>query len=45
VGSTNPAWYEVDAMQVVVRALAMVGVNLQLGAVQQYAAMIKNQGD
>lgn len=45
VGSTNPAWYEVDAMQIVVRALAMVGVNLQLGAVQQYAAMVKNQGD
>lgn len=45
VGSVNPAWYDLDCFQVICRALLMVGVNLQLGAVQQYAAMIKNQGD
>lgn len=45
VGSVDPAWYDLDAMQIVTRALAMVGVNLQLNAVQQYAAMIKNTGE
>lgn len=45
VGSVNPAWYELDMMQVIVRALSMIGVNLQLNAVQQYAAMIKNTGE
>jgi hypothetical protein len=45
VGSTDPAWQDVDAMQIIVRALAMIGVNLQLGAVQQYSQMIKTQGD
>jgi hypothetical protein len=42
--STNPAWYELDMLDIIVRALAMVGVNLQLGAVQQYAQIIKTQG-
>lgn len=43
-GSTDPAWYEQDMLDIIVRALAMIGVNLQLGAVQQYSQMIKTQG-
>ncbi|SRR6266540_1064863 len=44
IGSQDPEWYEIDAMQVVTRALTMLGVNLQLGAVQQYAQAVKTQG-
>lgn len=42
--SQQPIWGETDMMQVIVRALALVGVNLQLGTVQQYAEVIKQQG-
>lgn len=42
--STDPAWFDLDILDIVVRALAMVGVNLQSGAVQQYAALIKQGG-
>lgn len=42
--SDDPAWYEQDMLDIIVRALAMIGVNLQLGAVQQYAQVIKTQG-
>jgi hypothetical protein len=45
VGSVQPQWYELDQLQIVVRALAQIGVNLQLNAVQQYAQMIKNTGE
>src|SRR6266540_1679564 len=44
ISSQDPEWYEIDAMQVVTRALTMLGVNLQLGAVQQYAQAVKTQG-
>ena len=43
--STDPAWYDLDMMQIITRALLMVGVNLQVGAVQQYAQTIKNIGE
>jgi hypothetical protein len=42
--STQPEWYEVDLMQIIARALQMVGVNLQDASVAQYAAQLKNQG-
>jgi len=42
--STQPLWYDTDMLQIIVRALAIVGVNLQLGVVQQYSQMIKTQG-
>lgn len=45
IGSQDPEWYDLDAMQVVTRALAMLGVNLQLNIVEQYSQMLKNQGD
>jgi hypothetical protein len=42
--STDPAWYDLDLLDIIVRALSMVGVNLQSGAVQQYAQLIKAGG-
>ena len=42
--SQNPVWSETDCMQIIVRALAIVGVSLQLGVVSQYAQEIKTQG-
>jgi len=42
--SVDPEWYDADMMQVIVRALALIGVNLQAAQVQQYAQMIKTQG-
>lgn len=44
VNSQQPVWGESDMMNIIVRALALVGCNLQLGAVIQYANEIKNQG-
>jgi len=42
--SQQPIWSDTDIMQVIIRALSLVGVNLQLGTVQQYAEVIKNGG-
>lgn len=42
--SSQPVWDDTDILQIIVRALAIVGVNLQLGAVQQYAQAIKQGG-
>ncbi|MES2382398.1 MAG: hypothetical protein V4538_15230 [Bacteroidota bacterium] len=42
--SQNPIWSETDILQVIMRALQLVGVNLQLGVVIQYANEIKTQG-
>lgn len=44
VGSVQPEWSELDQMELIVRALAQVGVNLQARDVEQYANMIKTQG-
>lgn len=44
VGSVQPQWYELDQLEIVVRALAQVGINLQLNAVEQYSQIIKQQG-
>lgn len=42
--SQNPIWSETDCLQIIVRALALVGVNLQFGVVLQYAEQIKQGG-
>jgi hypothetical protein len=44
VGSIQPEWNELDQLEIVVRALAQVGVNLQLRDVEQYSQQIKMQG-
>lgn len=42
--SQNPVWSETDILQVIMRALQLVGINLQLGVVVQYANEVKNNG-
>lgn len=42
--SQDPIWSETDCLQVLVRALALAGVNLQFGVVLQYSNDIKNNG-
>jgi hypothetical protein len=42
--SVDPLWYDADMEDVIVRALALVGVNLEAQQVSQYAQMIKSQG-
>ena len=42
--SQQPVWSDTDIFQIIVRALALVGVNLNLGTVMQYANEIKNSG-
>lgn len=44
VNSVQPAWGDSDILNVVVRALAIVGVNLQFNTVLQYSNDIKNAG-
>lgn len=42
--SQNPVWSETDCLQIIVRALMLVGVNLQFNAVLQYSQNIKDGG-
>jgi hypothetical protein len=42
--SVQPQWADLDILEIIVRALAIVGVNLQLNVVEQYSQVIKNQG-
>jgi hypothetical protein len=42
--SVNPIWYDTDMDELIVRALEMIGVNLQAPEISQYAQMIKNEG-
>lgn len=42
--SQQPVWNDTDMLNIIVRALVLCGVNLQLGAVMQYANDIKNNG-
>ena len=44
INSRQPIWGESDIFQIIVRALALVGVNLQMGVVMQYANQIKEGG-
>lgn len=42
--SVDPLWYDLDCFQVIVRALRLVGVNLQASVISQYAEEVKNTG-
>jgi len=42
--STDPAWFDIDCLEIIARALRMVGVNLQANDVSAYAEEIKTQG-
>ena len=42
--SVNPVWDDATILEIIVRALAIIGVNLQLNTVEQYSMNIKNQG-
>jgi len=42
--SRDPVWGITDILQIVVRALALIGCNLQLGVLSQYAEAIKQGG-
>lgn len=42
--SQQPVWEDSDMLNIIVRALQIVGVNLQLGVVIQYSQEIKNGG-
>ncbi len=42
--SINPVWGDVDMLEIIARALRLVGVNLQMGVLNQYAEEIKTQG-
>lgn len=42
--SVDPVWDDATMLEIIVRALAIIGVNLQLNTVEQYSMNIKNQG-
>jgi hypothetical protein len=42
--SSQPQWQREDIIEVIMRAMRMMGVNLQAAQVIQYAEQIKNQG-
>lgn len=42
--SVNPKWYDSDMLEIIVRGLRLVDVNLKDGEVSQYANEIKNGG-
>jgi len=42
--SIQSVWDDASILDIIVRALAIIGVNLQLNAVEQYSMAIKNQG-
>lgn len=42
--SQQPVWSDTDMLNIIVRALMMVGVNLQLGTLIQYSQAIKEGG-
>ena len=44
VQTVEPLWYDVDKLEIITRILKLVGLNLQDGAVQQYANQIITQG-
>ena len=42
--SVQPVWDNVDLLEIIARALKLVGVNLQAGQVEQYANQVTQQG-
>ena len=43
-GSVQPVWDDVDLLEIIARALKLVGLNLQMSQIQQYANQITQQG-
>lgn len=43
-GSVQPVWYDVDKLEIIARALKLVGLNLKDGMVEQYANQVTNNG-
>ncbi len=44
VASEQPVWYETDLLEIIARVLKLVGVNLQIGQVEQYANQVTQIG-
>jgi hypothetical protein len=44
VNSQQPVWDDAAMLEIIVRALAIIGVNLQMNVLEQYSMAIKNQG-
>lgn len=44
IHSTQPIWDEASILEIIARALSMIGINLQAPAVLQYSEQIKSQG-
>jgi hypothetical protein len=42
--SFDPVWDNASMLEIIIRSLSLIGVNLQLNTVEQYSAIIKNQG-
>jgi hypothetical protein len=42
--STDPVWDDVSILEIIVRALQLVGLNLQMNQVIAYSNEIKNTG-
>lgn len=42
--SVDPVWDDASLLDIIVRCLAIIGVNLQTNVLEQYAMTIKNQG-
>jgi len=42
--SVQPVWYDIDILEIITRALKLIGLNLQDGAVAQYANQINQTG-
>lgn len=43
-GTVQPVWEDVDLLEIIARALKLIGLNLQDGQVQQYANQVTQQG-
>ena len=43
-GSVQPVWYDVDILEIITRALKLIGLNLQIGQVEQYANQVTQTG-
>lgn len=44
IQSDDPVWFDVDCLEIIVRALKMVGVNLQAADVYRFAEEVKTNG-
>jgi hypothetical protein len=43
-GTIQPIWDNLDLLEIIARALKLVGLNLQIGQVEQYANQVTQQG-